>query len=92
MILILKQIDWIKKNPRAFYSYLNKQSKSRSNVGPLKDNNDKAVSDDLGMASLLNDFFSSVFNEENVTAMPVPDHVFHGEVSLRDAHICPSSI
>ena len=81
----------VKKNPKAFYSYLNKQSKSRSSVGPLK-HNDKTVSDDPGMADVLNKFFASVFTKENVTTMPVPEQVFDGDAPVKNAHICPECI
>ena len=50
------------------------------------------VSDDLGMADILNKFFSSVFTDENVASMPVPDQVFQGDVPLQTAHICPEAV
>ena len=50
------------------------------------------VSDDLGMADILNKFFSSVFTDENVASMPVPDQAFQGDVPLQTAHICPEAV
>ena len=81
----------MKNNPKAFYSYLNKQIKFCSSVGPLK-NNGETVSDDSRMADILNKFFASVFTKENVTSMPVPEQVFHGDAPLKNAHICPECI
>ena len=53
-----------KKKPKMFYSYLRSKTSNRSSVGPLKDN-DLVVSQDTGMANVLNKFFVSVFTVEN---------------------------
>ena len=47
-----------------FYSYLRSKIKNKSSIGPLKDG-DKVVSDDIGMANVLNKFFATVFTIEN---------------------------
>ena len=52
-----------KKKPKMFYSYLRSKTANRSSVGPLKD--EAVVSDDTGMANVLNKFFTSVFTTEN---------------------------
>ena len=52
-----------KKRPKMFYSYLRSKTANRSSVGPLKEK-DEIVSDDTGMANLLNKFFVSVFTIE----------------------------
>ena len=53
-----------KKKPKMFYSYLRSKIKNKSSIGPLKDG-DKVVSDDIGMANVLNKFFATVFTIEN---------------------------
>ena len=53
-----------KKKPKMFYSYLRSRTCNKSSVGPLKDK-DEVVSNDKGMANILNNFFVSVFTVEN---------------------------
>ena len=49
-----------KKNSKAFFSYMKKQTSNRVSVGPLKDG-DELVADSGRMAGMLNSFFCSVF-------------------------------
>ena len=49
-----------------FYSYLRSKTRNRSSVGPLKED-EKVVSSDSGMATILNKFFTTVFTIENET-------------------------
>jgi hypothetical protein len=51
-------------NSRPFYAYVKKKTKSRSTIGPLKDSENKTVSEDRGMAELLNKFFSPYSQEK----------------------------
>ena len=51
-------------NSRPFYSYIKKRNKGRPAVGPLKDSNQRTVTEDGEMAEVLNEFFSSVFTRE----------------------------
>jgi len=51
-------------NSRPFYAYVKKKTKSRSTIGPLKDSENKTVSEDRGMAELLNKFFSPYLQEK----------------------------
>ena len=67
-----------KKNPRPFYSHLNKYTKSRAHVGPLKNEKDELISDNDGMCNVLNSFFSSVFTKEDTHNIPVPEQICHG--------------
>ncbi len=55
---------------RPFYSYVKRKTKSRPAIGPLIDTNNRRVSDDKGMAELLNGFFSSVFTREDLQNQP----------------------
>ena len=56
-------------NKRPFVAYVKSKVKTRSNIGPLKVGGE-VISDNKGMANVLNDFFSSVFTVE--PAGPVP--------------------
>jgi len=56
-------------NKRPFNSYIKSKTKNRVNVGPLKVNNN-IVSDNSEMASILNNAFSSVFSNEDISNLP----------------------
>ena len=57
-------------NRKVFYSYV--ATKNRKNcsgkIGPLMDQSGKIVVNDKGMASLLNDYFVSVFNKKSINS------------------------
>jgi hypothetical protein len=46
---------------RPFFAYIKRKTKSRPCIGPLKGKEKKVVTEDEGMAKILNEFFSSVF-------------------------------
>ena len=52
----------MKKNPKAFYSYISNRSKVQSRVGPLKDSSGHIQTDDLVQAEILNDQFTKAFS------------------------------
>ena len=54
----------IKKNPKDFFAYARGGKCSDVNLGPLDDIHGNVVADELGMANILNDFFSDVFNRD----------------------------
>ena len=58
-----------KKNSKAFFSHIKKSTSNRVSVGPLKQG-DEMVADHGRMATLLNEFFCSVFTEEDTTSLP----------------------
>ena len=53
-----------KQKPKLFYSYLKSKSSNKQTVGPLKDG-ETVISDNTGMANVLNSFFASVFTVED---------------------------
>ncbi len=61
-------------NSRPFYAYFKQRRKSKPGIGPLKNDKKEIVSEDIGMAELLNSFFSSVFTREDTEHIPTaPD-------------------
>ena len=58
------------KGNRLFNSYIRSKTKSRSTIGPLKNKEGVSITDDYGMAEILNDFFASVFTDESSGAVP----------------------
>ena len=70
-----------RKNPKAFYSYLKSETANRQSVGPLKVN-DAIVTDDEKQAEILNQFFTSVFTQEDLDNLRFPDPVYMGSSPL----------
>ena len=61
-------------NKRPFNSYIKSKTSSRINIGPLKNGNN-LITDNLGMATVLNEQFGSVFTNEDTTNLPhLPHH------------------
>ena len=54
----------MKKNPKAFYSYINSKKSSRDTIGPLKID-ERLIENDCDIAEHLNSFFSSVFTHDD---------------------------
>jgi hypothetical protein len=52
-------------NRRPFYAYIKRKTKSRPGIGPLKNKKKETITNDQGMAELLNNFFGSVFTRED---------------------------
>ena len=65
-----------KKNPKAFYRYINSTCKSQSKVGPLKDAAGNVQTDDATQAEILNDKFVTCFTHEDLTSLPTPEAKF----------------
>jgi hypothetical protein len=65
---------------RSFLAYIKRKTKSRPCIGPLKDKDKKVVTDDEGMAKILNEFFSSVFTREDVRNIPVAEPMRAGKL------------
>ncbi len=65
-----KKLAKDKGNSRPFYAYLKQKTTTRAAVGPLRDQDNTVVTDSMGMAKILNQFFSSVFTEEGTDPVP----------------------
>jgi len=63
-----------KKNPKAFFRYVNGKLKNQSGFPNLKDVNGKEICSDLEKAEAFNAFFSGVFTREDATNVPCVDH------------------
>jgi len=60
----LKLARDVKGNKKAFYSYVSDRRQTRKNVGPLRKEAGDIVTQDVGKAEVLNNFFASVFNSK----------------------------
>ena len=68
-----------KSRPKDFYRYMKSKTSNRTKVGPL-DDGETVTSDSSKMANILNDFFSSVFTQEDVTTIPSPNIIFNDKI------------
>ena len=59
----------VENNPKSFYRYMRTKTKSKDRVGPLKDSAENVIEDDNRMCDTLNNFFASVFTQENTDYM-----------------------
>ena len=59
-----------KVNPKAFYAYVNSKLKTKIGIPDLKDNKGNKATTEKEKADTLNDFFCSVFTEENTEEIP----------------------
>ena len=57
----------IKSNSKAFWNYVQPKSKTRESVGNLVDEGGVIVSEGTKKATILNEFFTSVFTKENTS-------------------------
>ncbi|GAB0204525.1 mitochondrial enolase superfamily member 1 [Grus japonensis] len=51
----------VKDNKKSFYRYVSDKRRMRENVGPLRNEMGDLVTQDMGKAEVVNDFFASVF-------------------------------
>ena len=68
----------IKSNTKSFFAYANSKRKINKKIGPLKDDSKKVIENNKCAADHLNRYFVSVFVEEDLSNMPVPNKMFNG--------------
>jgi len=68
----------IKTDSKSFFAYANANRKSNRKIGPLKDDNKNVIDNNKCAADHLNKYFASVFVDEDLSNMPVPNKVFKG--------------
>ena len=68
-----KATESIKNNPKFFYAYARKHSKTKSKVGPLRNRNDKLVYDKDSIANILQDQYTLVFSIPTVADVIYPN-------------------
>ncbi len=57
-----------KSNPKGFFKLYRK--KTRDKIGPLKTNTGELVENGEDMSQMMNEYFLSVFKQENLTTIP----------------------
>ncbi|XP_075779238.1 uncharacterized protein LOC142827520 [Pelodiscus sinensis] len=79
----IKLATGIKGNKKTFYKYIKSKRKTKDRVGPLLSEEGEAVTGNLEMAEMLNDFFVSVFTEKS-GGVPNIVNTSRERVSLED--------
>ena len=67
-----KLAEKIKIDPKSFYAYVRSISQTKTMVGPLTNTAGELSADNEEMAKLLNDAFSSMFTQEDLSNLPAP--------------------
>ena len=80
----------VKKNPKRYWNYVRRKSVTPSGVGLLKVGGRNLVSD-FDKANAMNEFFGSVFTEENTATLPDVESQIIGP-ELRNILITPESV
>ena len=76
-----------KYNPKAFFAHVNSRKPVKNTIGPLKDKTGSIISSDEGMANILNEYFTSVYTEEDTSEIPIVPIVYRGNNPLRKIEI-----
>ena len=76
-----------KRNPKVFFAHVNSRKPIKNAIGPLKDAQGNMISDDEGMAELLNEYFASVYTEEDLQEIPSVQILYQGNEPLRKINI-----
>ena len=80
-----------KSNPKEFFSYVNNKKSLTCGIGPLANDNGNHTNDENEMATILNNFFASVFTDEDCLS-PQPPEVRRTEKMLSGVLIVESDI
>ena len=64
-----------------FYAYVRSKQKVQDNVGPVEDSDRNIITEGFLMVENPNEYFSSVFAMEDISALPVPEIKFEGTES-----------
>ena len=76
-----------KDNPKAFFAHVNSRKPIKNTIGPLKDRTGSINSTDEGMANIFNEYFASVYTEEDTSEIPIVPIVYRGNNPLRKIEI-----
>ena len=84
-------IKKLKKDPKAFWRYANSKLKTKSRLSRLKKEDGTLTETQDEQAQVLNDFFSSVFTEEDLSSIPNLEDRYQND-PLGNIHITPAMV
>ena len=68
----------IKSDVKSFYAYARSKSKTKVGVGPLEDDVGSLITSDEGMCEIFNEYFATVFTDEDLTNVPDAEQMWKG--------------
>jgi hypothetical protein len=71
-----KLAENIKTDPKSFYAYTRSKTRTKDSIGPLVDLMGEVITDSIQAANLLNDYFASVYTDEEMSNLPDPVNIF----------------
>ena len=80
-----------KEKPKLFWKYANSRLKTRSQITSLKKPDTSYAATEKGKADTLNDYFASVFTEEDLSDIPSVPHM-HCNETIGDIYITPEMV
>ncbi|KAI8501334.1 hypothetical protein Bbelb_206050 [Branchiostoma belcheri] len=81
----------LKQNPKSFWRYVNSRLKTKTTIGDIKKADGTMTSSNKEKADTLNQYFCSVFTEEDTDNMPRMEAMYHGS-PLEDIPITPETV
>ena len=81
-----------KDKPKAFFAHVNSRKPVKNIIGPLKDRADSIINSDESMANILNEYFASVYSEEDTLEIPIVPIVYRGNNPLRKVEITADKV
>lgn len=73
----------IKNDNKSFYSYVRSKQRVVDKIGPIKNSVGNIVTNDVEVANIFNNYFSSVFTKEDSSNVPQPSQIFRNPESDR---------
>ena len=88
----VKVANHAKSDPKGFYQVY--RTKNKDKIGPLKAADGELVSSDEGISKILNEYFITVFTQENLQDIPVSEQMFRAEENekLKDITITKEQV
>jgi hypothetical protein len=70
----------VKNDSKSFFAYVRSKQRKKDKVGTLKDQLGNVVTTSRGAADLLNNYFGTVFTQEDIQSIPEPIMIFKGDI------------
>ena len=77
-------------DPKKFYRYINNKKNIRSGIGPLVNEDGDPIVESKDIATTLNNFFSSVFTQQNRN--PLPEAIIKSSHTLPDLRVTNTDV